>query len=83
MDMLRIDDKELGPGFARALEATRAGPVFIGRCGKPTHVILRLDEYQSLSNASLSLADALRQDEDAEIEFEPGKYALAARVPEL
>ena len=83
MDMLEIDGQTSGDALAAALEAHHGRPLFIGRCGIPTHVMLSLDAYRELLNASLSLADALRQDVGMEIEFEPGKLGSFPRVPNL
>ncbi|PND31613.1 prevent-host-death protein [Achromobacter pulmonis] len=44
---------------ARAKKAAGIGPVFITDHGKPTHVLLSIEEYRRLTKPRRNIADAL------------------------
>jgi hypothetical protein len=45
--------------------------VFITHRGKPTHVLLSIEEYQRLTGQRPNIADSLGTPDVADIEFEP------------
>lgn len=68
-----VTSRELSHNTARAKEATQAGPVFITDRGRPTHVLLSIEQYRVLSAPAMSLAQAVAMPESEETD-------LAARV---
>ena len=51
-------------------EAARRGPVFTTDRGRPTHVLLTIEDYLHLTGGHMSLADALAQP-GADFDFDP------------
>ena len=66
----------------RAKKKARTGPVVITDRGRPTHVLMTIDDYQALTGGPMMLAAALAQPESADIEFEPPRLRgpLSRRV---
>ena len=57
------------------------GPVFVTDRGRPTIVVLSVDEYERLTGSG-NVRDSLKMDGDAEL-FEPVVVRDLGRVPEL
>jgi len=77
--------REFDQDTGRAKEAARKGPVFIIDHGRPSHVLLTIEDYQRLTGSNMSLAEALAQWGDAaDFEFNPPRLhirtALLARL---
>jgi prevent-host-death family protein len=71
-----LSSREFNQDTGKAKKAARNGPVFITDRGKPSHVLLSIDEYRKLSSKGLSLADAiadLRPEADFAFEFETAR----------
>lgn len=79
MTITTIASRELNQDVGRAKRAAKAGPVFITDRGKPTHVLLRIEEYRRLAKQSRNLGDALSMRGLADIDFEPHRASI--RVP--
>ena len=65
---------ELNQGVDRLKEAARNGPVFITDRGRPAYVLLSVEDYHRLAQASFgsqTLADLLAMPEAEDIEFDP------------
>lgn len=54
-----------------AKQAANAGPVIITDRGKPSHVLLSLEDYQELAGESRSLLEAVAQTAAEEFDFVP------------
>ena len=68
-----LSSREFNQDTGKAKKAARNGPVFITDRGKPSHVLLSIEEYRKLSSKGLSLADAIadpRLEADFAFEFE-------------
>lgn len=69
-----LSSRELNQGTGRAKEAARKGPVFITHRGRPAHVLLTIEDYHRLAQASFgsqTLAEALAIPRAEDIEFDP------------
>jgi prevent-host-death family protein len=66
-----LSSREFNQNTSRAKKATRKGPVFITDRGKPSLVLLSIDEYQKLNAGKESILDALAMPGVAEIDFDP------------
>lgn len=53
-----------------AKRAAKRGPVFITDRGRPSHVLLSIEDYRRLTSTQASIVDLLAMPEAAEIEFE-------------
>ena len=56
-----------------AKKAARLGPVIITDRGKPSHVLLRIEDYRALTGENLSLVDLLALPGSADIDFDPAR----------
>jgi len=56
-----VSSREFNQDFSGAKRASKQGPVFITDRGKPSHVLLSIEEYRALSNNRLSVAEAFEQ----------------------
>ncbi|MGJ4952522.1 type II toxin-antitoxin system Phd/YefM family antitoxin [Bradyrhizobium sp. HKCCYLS20291] len=69
MTVTTLTSREFNQDTSGAKKAAAKGPVFITDRGRPTHVLLTIEDYMRLSQADVSLADALAQP-DADFDFE-------------
>lgn len=66
-----LSSREFNQDTSRAKKAARKGPVFITDRGRPAHVLLTIEDYQTMTRGPMTLAEALAQPEGADIEFDP------------
>ena len=72
MAITKLSSREFNQDTSRAKRAAKRGPVFITDRGRPSHVLLTIEEYQKLnSKGQRSLADLLAMPASEEIDFEP------------
>lgn len=63
------DARDFNQDISGAKKAARDGPVIITNRGRPTHVLLSIEQYLSLTKGTRSIADCLAMPEAAEIEL--------------
>ncbi|CCV15852.1 type II toxin-antitoxin system Phd/YefM family antitoxin [Mesorhizobium sp. STM 4661] len=86
-----ISSREFNQDTARAKRAARNGPVFITDRGKPSHVLMSMEEYEKLKSHRgrpekfRSLADLLADDRpEADFDFDiPEFKSVSLRPPEF
>ena len=81
MAITTLTSREFNQDSGRAKKAARRGPVVITDRGKPAHVLLTIEDYQSLALKRRSLADAIAMPSAAAVSFRParlGKETLHA-----
>lgn len=66
-----LTSREFNQDTGRAKTAARQGPVFITDRGRPTHVLLSIEEYRRLTGGTMSLAEALAQPGNGDFDFQP------------
>ena len=71
MAITKLSSRDFNQDTSRAKRAAKRGPVFITDRGRPSHVLLTVEEYQRITGGQKSIADLLAMPEAAEIEFEP------------
>jgi prevent-host-death family protein len=71
MNITKLSSREFNQDTSKAKRAAKKGPVFITNRGRPSHVLLTLEEYQRITGAQKSIAELLAMPEAAEIDFEP------------
>ncbi|OED39327.1 hypothetical protein AB833_15430 [Chromatiales bacterium (ex Bugula neritina AB1)] len=59
--MKSVSSRDFNQDLSGAKRAALDGPVFITDRGRPSFVLLSIDEYQSLTDAKLTLSDAFAQ----------------------
>jgi len=73
MAITKLSSREFNQDTSRAKRAAKRGPVFITNRGRPSHVLLTVEEYQRITGGEKSVADLLAMPEAARIEFEPAR----------
>jgi prevent-host-death family protein len=81
MAITKLSSREFNQDTGRAKRAAKRGPVFITDRGRPSHVLLTVEEYQRITGGQKSITDLLGMPEAADIEFEPPR--LRGRLHEL
>jgi len=71
MSITTLSSREFNQNVTHAKKAARHGPVFITARGKPSHVLLSIDEYRRSNGNKRTLVDALSMPGLADIAFEP------------
>ena len=71
MAITKLSSRDFNQDTSRAKRAAKRGPVFITDRGRPSHVLLTVEEYQRITGGQKSVADLLAMPAAAEIEFEP------------
>ena len=71
MAITKLSSRDFNQDTGRAKRAAKRGPVFITDRGRPSHVLLTVEEYQRITGGQKSVADSLAMPAAAEIEFEP------------
>jgi prevent-host-death family protein len=80
MKATTFTSREFDQDINGAMKAARRGPVFITDRGRPTHVLLTIEDYQRLVGGHLSLAEALAQP-GADLEFDPPRVGSGIVKP--
>ena len=71
MAITKMSSRDFNQDTSRAKRAAKRGPVFITDRGRPSHVLLTVEEYQRITGGHKNAADLLAMPAAAEIEFEP------------
>lgn len=85
MGMTTISSRDFNQGASRAKKAARNGPVYITERGRPTHVLMTIEDYHRRQGKKpRSLLAALAQAGDAaDFDFEPAKVGIITRPADL
>jgi prevent-host-death family protein len=67
----KLSSREFNQDTSRAKRVAKRGPVFITDRGRPSHVLLTVEDYQRITGGQKSIAELLAMPEAARIEFEP------------
>jgi len=68
-----LTSREFNQDTSGAKKACQSGPVFITDRGKPSHVLMRYEDYQRVFGRQKTILDLVGMKEAAEIDFEPAK----------
>jgi len=71
MSITKLSSRDFNQDTSRAKRAAKRGPVFITNRGRPSHVLLTVEEYQRITGGQKCIMDLLAMPAAAEIEFEP------------
>lgn len=71
MSITTLSSRQFNQDASRAKKAAKDGPVFITDRGRPSHVLLTIEAYQTLTGSRASIIDLLAMPGAEEIEFEP------------
>ena len=81
MAITKLSSRDFNQDTSRAKRAAKRGPVFITDRGRPSHVLLTVEEYQRITGGQKSIAELLAMPEAAEIEFEPSRLSGTLHDP--
>jgi prevent-host-death family protein len=66
-----MTSREFNQDVSQAKRAARLAPVWITDRGRPTHVLLSVDEFQRLSGARATIVDLLAMHDDDTLPLDP------------
>jgi prevent-host-death family protein len=81
MAITKLSSRDFNQDTSRAKRAAKRGPVFITDRGRPSHVLLTVEEYQRITARQKNIADLLAMPAAAEIEFEPPRVVGILHAP--
>ena len=78
-----IGSREFNQDVSRAKRAARVAPVFVTDRGRPTHVLLSIEDYRRLTGDGETIVDLLAMPAflASEAELEPARARLDRRGP--
>lgn len=79
--MPEVSAREFNKDVSAAKRAASKGPVIITDRGKPSHVLLSIEDYRRLLADERSIVDWLSADDG--IDLEPERVKVELRAPEL
>lgn len=71
MPSMTLSSREFNHDLGRAKRAATEGPVFITDRGRPSYVLLSMDDYRKLIGQQPSIVDLLALPGAEDIDFEP------------
>jgi prevent-host-death family protein len=81
--MSTLTSRELNQDIGRAKREAAEGPVFITDRGKPSHVLLSIEDYRRLTGLGRTLGEALAMPGVADIEFDPPRLRDLPRAADF
>jgi len=66
-----LSSREFNQDVSRAKRAAKRGPVFVTDRGRPSHVLLTIEEYRAITGKRKSLAEALAMADADLVDFDP------------
>lgn len=78
-----MTSRELNHDSSRAMRSADNGPVFITDRGVPSHVLITVDTYTTLTSGNKSIVDMLVMDEGDDIDFDPPKLGQITKRADL
>lgn len=79
--MATVSAREFNQDVSAAKRAASEGPVVITDRGKPSHVLLSIDDYRRLLADERSIVDWLSADDG--IDLDPERVKVDLQVPQL
>jgi prevent-host-death family protein len=66
-----VSSREFNQDTSKAKKAASKGPVFITDRGRPSHVLLTIEDYQKLTGSRATIGELLAMPGIEDIEFDP------------
>lgn len=83
MPLTTLTSREFNQDTSRAKKAAKSGPVFITDRGRPAHVLLSIEQYQSLTAPAASIIDLLAMPGAEKVRFVPPRVRKLIKAAEL
>ena len=74
-----ITSREFNRDVSKAKRYARQGPVYITDRGRPSHVLLTVEDYRKITGREASIVDWLAMPEVADIEFDPPRLEVMTK----
>lgn len=75
MTITTFSSREFNQDASKAKKAASNGPVFITDRGRPSHVLLTIEEYQQITGNQTSIVDLLAMPGGVDVDFEPSRVS--------
>jgi len=79
----KMSSREFNQDTGTAKRLAEKGPVIITDRGRPSHVLLTIEQYEKLRGGTRNIVDLLAMPAAAHIEFEPGRVGVLHRPVDL
>jgi prevent-host-death family protein len=66
-----FSSREFNQDVSRAKRAAKKGPVFVTDRGRPSHVLLSIEQYRAITKRPKSLAEAVAMPNAGLVDFDP------------
>lgn len=77
-----LSSREFNQDTGKAKKAALEGPVFITDRGRPSHVLLSMEDYRKLTGKGMSLAEAIADPRpEADFAFDPPRFGSISFKP--
>ena len=83
MPMTTLSSREFNQDTSKAKKAAMVGPVFITDRGRPAHVLLSIEQYESLVAPAISIIDLLATPGAESIRFVAPRARRLAKAADL
>ena len=83
MPITTVSSRQFNQDASGVKRAASKGPVIITDRGRPAHVLLTIEAYETLTQKSASIADLLAMPGVADLVFEPPRAGRLARPADL
>ena len=83
MPHITLSSREFNQDTSKAKKAARSGPVFITDRGRPAHVLLSIEQYQTLTAPAASIVDLLAMPGAEKVRFAPPRVRKLTKAAEL
>lgn len=83
MTMTTLSSREFNQDTSKAKKAAKVGPVFITDRGRPAHVLLSIEQYQSLAAPAASIIDLLASPGAEAVRFAAPRVRKLSKPAEL
>jgi prevent-host-death family protein len=83
MAVKTISSREFNQDTSGAKKAAKRGPVFITDRGRPAHVLLSIEQYESLVSAPVNIVELLAQPGAEAIRFTPPRLRALGKPVDL
>lgn len=71
MSITTVSSREFNQDVSKIKRAAVNGPVFITDRGRPSHVLLTIEDYQKITRQKEGIVELLAMPDAADIDFEP------------
>ena len=75
MTITTLSSREFNQDTGKAKKATQKGPVIITDRGRPSHVLLSIEDYQKITGNQASIVELLAMPGADQIEFDPPRLS--------